>query len=404
MRGWGKGKRGRFWFFVLSSSSSNFFCPTTTFLILWSRQKRKYDHQKTRRRQKHTPTFTLRNDDDDDTHTTTFVMKKASGKKTTGARRTNGGDGNPGDAKKKTKNKKTKKETKTTETTEEKGALIPENIFSLFLTQGTLDILLLLTKKEEEEDDEKDDDDDDEREGKEEEKPPSQLLEVKKCEVLKDVRFRGAISDFYCLKEQLIKEEKKNETVFNGETFVLRRNEEDKYGDGNNFELALTAELGEMWKEEAEEKKAEEEAKEKKTYIFEYEPKLWVDLGSALEMEMEKKIENEENDDDHNDVYQDKDDDDKDNDSETFIAHDSGIQSTAELETKSTQVSPTTRVDQYLQYEPRTYESDGVDLEHVLNSKKLELFLKSCEPYVEECLKENESYDILRTEIESLMI
>tara|TARA_A100001037_G_scaffold287544_1_gene297126 strand:- start:1364 stop:2608 length:1245 start_codon:yes stop_codon:yes gene_type:complete len=338
------------------------------------------------------------------THTTTFVMKKASGKKTTGARRTNGGDGNPGDAKKKTKNKKTKKETKTTETTEEKGALIPENIFSLFLTQGTLDILLLLTKKEEEEDDEKDDDDDDEREGKEEEKPPSQLLEVKKCEVLKDVRFRGAISDFYCLKEQLIKEEKKNETVFNGETFVLRRNEEDKYGDGNNFELALTAELGEMWKEEAEEKKAEEEAKEKKTYIFEYEPKLWVDLGSALEMEMEKKIENEENDDDHNDVYQDKDDDDKDNDSETFIAHDSGIQSTAELETKSTQVSPTTRVDQYLQYEPRTYESDGVDLEHVLNSKKLELFLKSCEPYVEECLKENESYDILRTEIESLMI
>ena len=129
-----------------------------------------------------------------------------------------------------------------------------------------------------------------------------------------------------------------NETVFNGETFVLRRNEEDKYGDGNNFELALTAELGEMWKEEAEEKKAEEEAKEKKTYIFEYEPKLWVDLGSALEMEMEKKIENEENDDDHNDVYQDKDDDDKDNDSETFIAHDSGIQSTAELETKSTQV------------------------------------------------------------------
>ena len=157
--------------------------------------------------------------------------------------------------------------------------------------------------------------------------------------------------------------------------------------------------------EEAEaKKKAEEEAKEKKTYIFEYEPKLWVDLGSALEMEMEKKIENEENDDDHNDVYQDKDDDDKDNDSETFIAHDSGIQSTAELETKSTQVSPTTRVDQYLQYEPRTYESDGVDLEHVLNSKKLELFLKSCEPYVEECLKENESYDILRTEIESLMI
>ena len=96
---------------------------------------------------------------------------------------------------------------------------------------------------------------------------------MKKCEVLKDVRFRGAISDFYCLKEQLIKEEKKNETVFNGETFVLRRNEEDKYGDGNNFELALTAELGEMWKEEAEEKKAEEEAKEKKTYIFEYEPK-----------------------------------------------------------------------------------------------------------------------------------
>ena len=376
------------------------FCPLVYFVrnLLLVKIKQKYDSKT-----KNTPTFTERRRHK---HTTTFVMKKASGKKTSSARRTNGGDGNPGDAKKKTKNKKTKKETKTTETTEEKGALIPENIFSLFLTQGTLDILLLLTKKEEEEEEEEedDDDDDDEREGKEEENPPSQLLEVKKCEVLKDVRFRGAISDFYCLKEQLIKEEKKNEAVFNGETFVLRQNEEDKYGDGNNFELALTAELGEMWKEEAEEKKAEEEAKEKKTYMFEYKPKLWVDLGSALEMEMEKKIENEGNDDDHNDVYQDKDDDDKDNDSETFIAHDSGIQSTAELETKSTQVSPTTRVDQYLQYEPRTYESDGVDLERVLNSKKLELFLKSCEPYVEECLKENESYDILRTEIESLMI
>ena len=69
-----------------------------------------------------------------------------------------------------------------------------------------------------------------------------------------------------------------------------------------------------------EEGRGRSEGKERH-YIFEYEPKLWVDLGSALEMEMEKKIENEENDDDHNDVYQDKDDDDKDNDSETFIAH-----------------------------------------------------------------------------------
>lgn len=306
------------------------------------------------------------------------------------------------------KNKtKTKSKTKTHDEIkpEEGGASIPENICSLFLTQGTLDIIVkqnVLTDGKDKDKDEEGKADADADEEESEEKP-FKLLEVKKCEVLKDVRFRGAISDFCCLKEQLIKEEKKNETVFNEETFVLRRNEEDKYGDGNNFELALTSELGEMWKKEAEEEKAEEEAKAKKTYMFEYEPKLWVDLGSALEMEMEKERENEENSDDDNNSDQDIDDDEDESDT-FFIAHDFGIQSTAELETKSVQVSPPARAEHSSQYEFRTYKSDGVDLERVLNSKKLELFLKSCEPYVEECLKENESFDILQTEIESLIV
>ena len=307
------------------------------------------------------------------------------------------------------KNKrKTKSKTKTYDEIKpkEEGASIPENICSLFLTQGTLDILVkhnVLTDDGKDEDKDEEGKADADADEDESEEKPFKLLEVKKCEVLKDVRFRGAISDFCCLKEQLIKEEKKNETVFNEETFVLRRNEEDKYGDGNNFELALTSELGEMWKKEAEEEKAEEEAKAKKTYMFEYEPKLWVDLGSALEMEMEKERENQENSDDDKNSDQDIEDDD--NESDTFfVAHAFGIQSTAELEAKSVQVSPPARAEHSSQYEFRTYKSDGVDLERVLNSKKLELFLKSCEPYVEECLKENESFDILQTEIESLIV
>ena len=334
---------------------------------------------------------------------TTVVRKKPS----------NGGK------KKKMRSKKTKAEEENAKSETASSFSIPENICSLFLTQGTLDIVVLTEEKEKGKEE-------NEKQNEEEETSlsssssssssspsssplsSSQLFEVKKCEVLKDVRFRGAISDFYCMKEQLVTEEKKNETVFNQQTFVLRRNEDDKYGDGNNFELALTEELGEMWKKENEEKKAEEKAKAKKTYIFEYEPKLWVDLGSALEMEMEKKRENEgESDDDiNNNQNTDQDGEDEDNnESDTFfIAHDFGIQSTAKLETKSVQVSPPSRADRSLQYQFRTYKSDGLDSEQVVNSKKLEFFLKSCEPYVEECLKENESFDILQTELESLMV
>jgi hypothetical protein len=61
---------------------------------------------------------------------------------------------------------------------------------------------------------------------------PGALYTVSRDAVLKDVQFRGAISDFHVLKAVLL--------TADYDPLVLRSNPEDVYGDGNNFEVRST--------------------------------------------------------------------------------------------------------------------------------------------------------------------
>lgn len=52
---------------------------------------------------------------------------------------------------------------------------------------------------------------------------------VSKEKLVKDMQFRGAISDFHPIKEHILKADY--------DPLLLRSNEDDLYGDGNNFEV-----------------------------------------------------------------------------------------------------------------------------------------------------------------------
>lgn len=52
---------------------------------------------------------------------------------------------------------------------------------------------------------------------------------VSKEKLVKDMQFRGAISDFHPIKEHIMKSDY--------DPLLLRTNEDDLYGDGNNFEV-----------------------------------------------------------------------------------------------------------------------------------------------------------------------
>jgi hypothetical protein len=269
-----------------------------------------------------------------------------------------------------------------------------DDIFSIFLTQGTLEIIKIGCESVEEEEEEEAKDRGESKEAVEK----IVLFEVKKRVILDDVRFRGAISDFHCLKESLIKDEKINKAVFDEDFFTLRRNEEDKYGDGNNFEIALTKIQADLWKTERDEKNKEEEEKQKPKYMFDYEPKEWIDLGSALEIENENSDNflNAEEEEEENDSV-------SDSDLEYIETCDFGVQNLIKRENRCVQASLNGQEERSIQYEFRTYESDLEDLNSVLSSKKLALFLQSSVPFVEECLRENESYDTVHTEFEKLL-
>lgn len=54
---------------------------------------------------------------------------------------------------------------------------------------------------------------------------------VSKEKLVKDMQFRGAISDFHPIKEHIMKSDY--------DPLLLRTNEDDLYGDGNNFEVSF---------------------------------------------------------------------------------------------------------------------------------------------------------------------
>ena len=56
---------------------------------------------------------------------------------------------------------------------------------------------------------------------------------VSKEKLLKDMQFRGAISDFHPIKEHIVNADY--------DPLLLRSNDDDLYGDGNNFEVKTFA-------------------------------------------------------------------------------------------------------------------------------------------------------------------
>jgi hypothetical protein len=85
-------------------------------------------------------------------------------------------------------------------------------VLSIFLTGSTLDILgcrHVGTTKD----------------------PPVLMFGLSKETILADIQFRGAISDFHAHKQEI--------SDADCDPVILRVNESDMYGDGNNFELAL---------------------------------------------------------------------------------------------------------------------------------------------------------------------
>ena len=61
-------------------------------------------------------------------------------------------------------------------------------------------------------------------------KEGGKLIEsVPKEKILHDIQFRGAISDFYVIKAKIIEADY--------DPLIIRVNEDDIYGDGNNYEV-----------------------------------------------------------------------------------------------------------------------------------------------------------------------
>lgn len=63
---------------------------------------------------------------------------------------------------------------------------------------------------------------------------------VPREKLLADVQFQGAISDFHCIKDAL--------KAADYEEIAIRVNEDDLFGDGNNFEVAVTQATVEAWR------------------------------------------------------------------------------------------------------------------------------------------------------------
>ncbi|PNW72384.1 hypothetical protein CHLRE_16g674515v5 [Chlamydomonas reinhardtii] len=112
--------------------------------------------------------------------------------------------------------------------------------------------------------------------------------EVSRDELLKDIQFRGAISDFHAYKAKI--------QAADYEPLLVRFNEDDVYGDGNNFELAVTAAAAAVWRGIGEEvarraalleleaaHAAAEKAKPRSKRVRKVKP--WQSMGSEVDIE-----------------------------------------------------------------------------------------------------------------------
>ncbi|MEW5301410.1 MAG: hypothetical protein WDW36_004270 [Sanguina aurantia] len=120
--------------------------------------------------------------------------------------------------------------------------------------------------------------------------PPKRLLytHLTKEKVLSDIQFRGAISDLHPFKPRVVESEL--------DVFMVRQNEDDIYGDGSNYEVALSRSAAEAWRlieGEATRRVAQTAMEEHRAAVEGGMPKgrrarvakAWVSLGSEVEIE-----------------------------------------------------------------------------------------------------------------------
>lgn len=259
--------------------------------------------------------------------------------------------------------------------------------------------------------------------------PELLLKRVDKEVIVKDIQFRGAISDFSVAKKEITKADYDN--------LLVRYNEDDIYGDGNNFEVAVLQSVADAWEREVTDKLAAAEAaaaaaaeaaeakkpgrKKKKKTKKESTP--WISAGSEFDIEEEsiapggvpvvievfrKRREFGADvklvDTDSADLWNSSQMECRPFKDANFLLdrmeHDVGVQ--AIPETVAVEVQATTGAPKHGATQCEPLEMDPEEVKSHLNDEALSAFLTRVDGLVEEALQQNEVYDIFANDFAAL--
>ena len=258
--------------------------------------------------------------------------------------------------------------------------------------------------------------------------PEKPMMEIEKSVVMEDIRFRGVISDFGPVKKEL--------EASPLEKFILRHNEDDIYGDGNNLEVCVSPASAETWSaileltekkanlvkliaERAERDKKLGKTKRKKKKKRVYKP--WVSLGSEADIDEERVVDTRERVNmifhrPHGELKQAYDFTDKDaselwNSSQMEcrpfkdpnfelirLEKEIGIQAIPETTESGSQATKNRMVNAFMQYQPFMAENVRKNQKEKFQStgkdEEIAAFLDRVRPLYEKALQQNELYDI----------
>ena len=258
--------------------------------------------------------------------------------------------------------------------------------------------------------------------------PELLLKRVQREKVMGDIQFRGAISDFTVIKKQIAEADY--------DDLLVRYNEDDIYGDGNNFEIACTKAIAEQWEREGAEKAAAaaaaaaEEAEaakpgRRKKRAAKPESKPWVSQGSEREIEEESikpsgapkvsiQFFRKRREFGQPVTFSDADSVELWNSAQMecrpfkektpsvyFLEADAAVQAVPETTSIEVQATPARAVPMATQYVPREM-SEAEKREHVADDGSLAAFLRRVDPLMCEALQQNECYDIFKDDFASL--
>ena len=276
--------------------------------------------------------------------------------------------------------------------------------------------------------------------------PEVLLKRVSKETLLGDIQYRGAISDFTIVKKQISKADY--------DELLIRYNEEDVYGDGNNFELAVTKAAAEAFETHeaervvaaaaaAEAAAAEAEAaKPGRRKRAKPVSKPWVSQGSESEISEENVVTSAESQKTTTQVFRKRSSFGQpcearltDVDAITlwnsasmecrpfkektpsvrFVEADVATQAVPATRSSATQATPLAPKPMSTQYEPRRSSSAGFESVGVGGSRaaretsasaedpaRLRAFLEKVDPLMRGALQQNECYDIFADDFASL--